>query len=61
MARIADDTDFEKLKRLLDDMEGWSLEINKPDTKVWTKGIEGCSFHMVKIHTFFDDIPSDTL
>lgn len=61
MARIADDTDFEMLKYLVDDNEGWTLELSKANTEVWTRPVDGCNFHMVKINTLFDDITSDTL
>lgn len=61
MAKIAEDSDFESLKNLVDDMNGWALELTKNDTKVWTKPVEGCNFHMVKIHTEFEEITADTL
>jgi hypothetical protein len=61
MARIAEDKDFDHLKQLIDDSEGWILELDKSDTKVWTRPIEGCSFQMVKIQTVFPDISSETL
>ncbi|KAG4076167.1 hypothetical protein HA402_014716 [Bradysia odoriphaga] len=57
--RIADDHDFESLKQLVDDNAGWNLELSKAETQVWTKSIEGCSFHMVKIHSIFHNISSD--
>lgn len=61
MAKIAEDTDFNNLKGLVDNHQGWILELNKADTKVWTKPIEGCSFQMVKIYTVFPDISSEIL
>lgn len=61
MAKIAEDTDFNNLKSLVDNHTGWILELNKAETKVWTKPIEGCSFQMVKICTVFPDISSETL
>lgn len=61
MAKIAEDVDFDNLKKLVDDHQGWILELDKADTKVWTKPIEGCSFQMVKINTVFPDITSETL
>jgi StAR-related lipid transfer protein 10 len=61
MAKIADDVDFDNLKKLVDENEGWILELDKADTKVWTKPIDGCSFQMVKINTVFPDISSETL
>jgi StAR-related lipid transfer protein 10 len=61
MAKIAEDVDFDNLKKLVDDHEGWILELEKSDTKVWTKPIVGCSFQMVKINTVFPDISNETL
>jgi len=61
MARIADDGDFEQLKNLIDNDNGWKLEIIKPDTKVWTRAIDGCNFKMVKIRAIFTDVTSDIL
>lgn len=61
MARIAEDNDFDRLKQLVDDEVGWIMELDKSDTKVWTRPIDGCSFQMVKIQTVFHDISSETL
>ncbi|EAT47393.1 AAEL001483-PA [Aedes aegypti] len=61
MARIAEDSDFEALKRLVDDHEGWTLELSKSDTQVYTRPVAGCNFNMVKIHTEFADVTADIL
>jgi hypothetical protein len=62
MAKIAEDSDFEMLKFLVDDLDGWNLECEtKNNTKVYTKPVPNCNFHMVKIHTEFEDIDSDTM
>lgn len=61
MARIAEDNDFDNLKKLVDEFDGWILELDKADTKVWTRPIDGCSFQMVKIQTVFPEISSETL
>jgi hypothetical protein len=61
MARIAEDNDFDQLKTLVDESEGWVLELDKADTKVWTKSVDGCSFQMVKIQTIFADITAEVL
>lgn len=61
MARIAEDSDFESLKQLVFDMNGWGIEIDKADTKVWTKPVDGCHFQMVKIHTILPDVTAETL
>lgn len=61
MARIAEDNDFDQLKKFVEESEGWILELDKADTKVWTRSVEGCSFQMVKIQTIFPDITSEVL
>lgn len=61
MARIAEDSDFDALKRLVDDHDGWTLELAKSDTQVYTRPVPGCNFNMVKIHTEFGDVTADTL
>ncbi|XP_058446892.1 START domain-containing protein 10-like [Malaya genurostris] len=61
MARIAEDSDFEALKKLVDDHQGWTLELSKSDTQVYTRPVAGCNFNMVKIHTEFSDVTADTL
>lgn len=61
MARIAEDNDFETLKRLIDETDGWILELDKAETKVWTKPVDGSSFQMVKISTIFTDITAEIL
>ena len=57
--RIADDNDFASLKRLVDNDDGWILELSKVKTIVWTRTIPGCNFQMVKIICSFDDIDPD--
>lgn len=49
--KIAEDNDFEKLKRLYDDNNDWRLDYNKPDLSVWTKSVPGISFRMIKVNT----------
>ncbi|XP_058819447.1 START domain-containing protein 10-like [Topomyia yanbarensis] len=61
MARIAEDSDFQALKQLVDDHQGWTLELSKSDTQVYTRPVAGCNFNMVKIHTEFVDVTADTL
>lgn len=53
---IADDDDFASLKRLVDNDDGWSLELCKANTLVWTRSVPGCNFQMVKINSRFEDI-----
>lgn len=54
VVKIAEDKDFEKLKKLYDDNNEWKLDYNKPDLSVWTKSVPGISFKMVKVHIFKD-------
>lgn len=59
--RIADDNDFESMKRLIDDNEGWNMELSKAKTEVWTRTVDGCNFNMVKMNSRFDDIAPDVV
>lgn len=61
MARIADDEDFKKLTDLIDKKDGWTLELSKGDTKVWTMPVEDCNFNMIKIQSLFDTVDGYTL
>lgn len=56
VVKVAEDRDFEKLKKLIDDHTGWKLDYNKSSTKVWTKCIPSTSFKMIKIHTTFAEV-----
>lgn len=56
---IADDDDFASLKRLVDNDDGWNLELCKANTLVWTRSVPGCNFQMVKINSRFEDIEPD--
>lgn len=61
LPRIADDNDFESMKRLIDEHDGWNMELTKAKTQVWTRTIDGCNFNMVKMNSQFDDIPPDVV
>jgi hypothetical protein len=52
LIKIAEDKDFEKLKKLYDDNNDWKLDYNKPDLSVWTKTVPGISFKMVKVNFY---------
>ncbi|KAJ9598206.1 hypothetical protein L9F63_011110 [Diploptera punctata] len=56
VVRVAEDQDFEKLKKLVDDHSGWKLDYNKSSTKVWTKSIPKTNFKMIKVWTVFADV-----
>lgn len=51
-AKIADDNDFLKLKDMADVHEGWLLEFDKHDTKIWSKSVTDASIKMVKVRVF---------
>ncbi|KAJ8960675.1 hypothetical protein NQ314_006044 [Rhamnusium bicolor] len=60
--KIAEDSDFDMLKMLVDDHTNWKLEYDKGDqTKVWTKTTPNCSFKMVKVQTVFQNIHANTV
>lgn len=59
--RIAEDSDFASLKRLVDEDDGWTLELSKSNTVVWTRTVPGCSFQMVKINSRFEDIEPECM
>lgn len=61
--KIADDSDFQMLKSLVDDHANWKLEYEKvsEETRVWTKLTPACSFKMVKVQTFFRGINPNTV
>lgn len=61
MARIAEDRDFEELKTLIFNDDGWLLELSKADSKVYTRPVDGCCFNMVKIHSVIADVSSDVM
>lgn len=52
VVKVAEDQDFEKLKKLVDDHTGWKLDYNKSSTKVWTKSIPTTSFKMIKVPNY---------
>ena len=49
--KVAEDTDFEKLKNLCDENSDWKLEYQKNTTSVWTKTNEVSNFKMIKVST----------
>ncbi|KAJ8968680.1 hypothetical protein NQ317_003910 [Molorchus minor] len=62
VVKIAEDSDFNMLKVLVDDHTNWKLEYDKADDiKVWTKLTPNSSFKMVKVQTVFHDIHPNTL
>lgn len=62
--KIAEDSDFLMLKKLVDDNASWKLEYDKGEgneTKVWTKTTPNSNFKMVKIHAAFPNVTPNTL
>ncbi|KAJ4429195.1 hypothetical protein ANN_26198 [Periplaneta americana] len=51
VVKVAEDKDFEKLKKLVDDHSGWKLDYNKSGTKVWTRSIPNTNFKMIKLYS----------
>ena len=47
--RVAEDSDFRKLKTLSDETDDWKLEYQKNGTNVWTKNNTNSSFKVVKV------------
>ena len=50
---VADDSDFEQLKRLVAESEkdGWKLEYSKHLINVWMKSAFPSNFKMIKVRT----------
>jgi hypothetical protein len=56
------DEDFEYVKRLCLDDDGWLIQYNKSTLKVWLKkGVEQSGIHMVKARAEYDDVSADLL
>lgn len=47
--RVVEDVDFNRLKSLCDDINGWKQEYNKNNIIVWIKINELFEFQMVKV------------
>lgn len=61
LACIADDEDFSSLKQMVDNDDGWHLELCKANTLVWTRSVPNCNFQMVKINARFEDIEPECM
>lgn len=53
VVRVAEDQDFERLKNLLEDHNGWKEEYNKNLTRVWSKSVIKTNFKMIKVTNIF--------
>lgn len=61
VVRIADDSDFDMLKQLVDDNTTWKLEYDKDETKVWSKLTPKCNLKMIKVLSVFPNTRADVL
>lgn len=59
--RIADDRDFDRLRRLCDKHDGWKIEYSKRQTTVWTRPTDQSAFKMIKLHTAYKDVTASLL
>ncbi|RZF39319.1 hypothetical protein LSTR_LSTR000840 [Laodelphax striatellus] len=59
--KVAEDKDFENLKVLIDNHNGWNLDYDKSTIKVWTKNLEGTNFKMLKIKALFSEIDPEVI
>ncbi|KAF4524000.1 hypothetical protein B566_EDAN013842 [Ephemera danica] len=61
VVKVAEDSDFEKLKSLIDNNDDWKLDYSKGETNVWTKAASNTDFKMVKISTVYPDVTPQQL
>lgn len=54
--RVAEDSDFTKLRTLCEKHEDWKIEYKKSNTTVWTKSNELSDFKMIKLKSTFSDV-----
>lgn len=47
--KIAEDSDFQHFRKIIDNHADWELNYSRDDTKVWTKSVPGIEFKMVKV------------
>ncbi|GLV32536.1 uncharacterized protein CBL_00754 [Carabus blaptoides fortunei] len=59
--KIAEDSDFNMLKTLIDKDEQWKLEYDKSNIKVWIRSTSNSSINIVKMKTVFLDIKPSTI
>lgn len=62
MIKIAEDSDFQHFRKIIDNHADWDLNYSRDDTKVWTKSVPGIEFKMVKVSLINNtSAPSKTL
>jgi hypothetical protein len=59
--KVPCDQDFEDIKNICQNEQGWNLDFNKKNVKVWLKNNELSSFQMIKVKAEFDDISAALL
>jgi len=47
--RVAEDADFERLRGLCQEHDGWRQDYSKNTTTVWTKSNDESDFKMIKV------------
>lgn len=64
VVRVAEDADFERVRRLAMEEEGWSLVFSKKTSKVWTrpapKSSASSDFHMIRARVELPDVAAST-
>lgn len=64
VVRVAEDDDFSKLKRMVDDHKGWQPEYDKGGIRVWIRPPDqdkGSGFNFVKVVAQFKGVRPETL
>lgn len=59
--KLADDRDFDRLRQLCTDHDGWKEVYNKAGVIVWTKSTDVCDFNMVKIQGDYADVSAEVM
>lgn len=59
--KLPTDQDFEFIKNLCENDQGWSIEITKSHLKIWTKKNDLSAFNMIRCKADFDDVSAKTL
>jgi hypothetical protein len=55
------DEDYKYVQNLCQNDQGWTLDYEKNNTKVWTKKNELSPFHMIRLKADFNDVSSNVL
>lgn len=55
------DADYQSIKEMCVNSEGWALELQKKNVKCFSKKSDLCAFQMIKVTADFDDINANVL